>query len=108
MTTHPNQEADERAVVHLRYDLITANLECGEKRHAQEVMASLGITYQHATPQSMSDQWWFWNCKGAPMALPAYLTVLAVDPMECIGWGLSRETAERIAAKSLEEKAGKP
>jgi len=64
--------------------------------HPQKAMKELGITYQHATPQSMGDQWWFWNCENLPEQLPPFLTKLDADPMECIGFGLSRENAEVI------------
>lgn len=83
---------------HLRFGMMTANLECNEQRHPQEVMKELGITYAHATPQSMGDQWWFWNCEGLPENLPEYLTILDIDPMDCIGWGLSEEDAKKIAS----------
>jgi hypothetical protein len=82
--------------IHLRYDLHGANLD-GEMRHAQTVMRQLGITYQVATPQSICDQWWFWNCANVPDPLPSYLTPLGLDPMKCVGWGLSQEEAEAIA-----------
>ena len=81
---------------HLRYDLMEAGFKCNESRHAQVVMKELGITYQHSTPQSMGDQWWFWNCENIPENLPSYLTPLELDPMECIGYGLSKEVAEKI------------
>jgi len=81
---------------HLRYNYIEAVLGCNENRHAQVVMKELGITYQHSTPQSMGDQWWFWNCENIPDLLPSYLTILDVNPMECIGWGLDKKTAELI------------
>jgi hypothetical protein len=81
---------------HLRYDLMTAGMGCNENRHAQVVMRELGITYQHATPQSICDQWWFWNCECVPETLPAYLSDLNLDPMKCIGYGLSLEDAQRI------------
>jgi hypothetical protein len=80
----------------LRYDLMTAGMDCGEARHAQTVMKELGITYQHATPQSIADQWWFWNCDNIPKNLPKYLTELNLNPMDCIGNGLSEEEAEQI------------
>jgi len=81
-----------------------AGLGHKENRHPQIVMASLGITYQHATPQSIGDQWWFWNCENLPDKLPGYLGELRqftgdkkmIDPMECIGFGLSKEVAEQI------------
>ena len=82
--------------MHLRYDLWAANAECDEFRHAQVVMNELGITYQHSTPQSLGDQWWFWNCENVPENLPMFLTTLDLDPMNCIGHGLSTENAERI------------
>ena len=77
--------------MHLRYDMYTC-----PSGHPQVVMQELGITYQHATPQSVGDQWWFWNCENVPDKLPEYLTVLDLDPMECIGFGLSKEDAEKI------------
>lgn len=84
--------------MHLKFETMSACMECNETRHPQVVMRELGITYQHATPQSMGDQWWFWNCKGMPADLPKFLTLLEVDPHKCIGWGLSQEDADRITA----------
>lgn len=80
---------------HLRFCMWTA-YESGAKNHPQQVMKELGITYQHATPQSMGDQWWFWNCENMPKELPEYLKVTDWNPMEMIGWGLSKEVAEAI------------
>lgn len=81
--------------MHLRYGLMTAH-DNGETRHAQETMKALGITYQHATPQSISDEWWFWNCENIPSVLPPYLTQLKIRPADAIGWGLDEELAEKI------------
>jgi len=64
--------------------------------HPQKAMKELGITYQYATPQSMYEQWWFWNCQGLPDELPPFLTELKIDPMKCIGRGLSEEQAKKI------------
>lgn len=72
--------------------------EAGETDHPQLIMKKLGITYQHATPQSISSEWWFWNCEGMPATLPPYLTELTVEPHEAIGWGLSAEMADSLAA----------
>jgi hypothetical protein len=80
---------------HLRFDMQTAYHE-KENGHPQLVMKTLGITYQHATPQSMGDQWWFWNCENIPAQLPKYLEFADWNPMEMIGWGLSKEDAEKI------------
>ena len=78
------------------YSLQTAHVTCKEARHALLVMEGLGITYQHSTPQSMGDCWWFWNCENLPDELPKYLSIRDRDPMECIGWGLSQKDAEKI------------
>lgn len=78
--------------MHLRLDLHQVT------EHAQKVMAGLGITYQHATPQSMGEQWWFWNCENVPDPLPPFLSELKVKPHDAIGYGLSQEMADRIAA----------
>ena len=82
--------------MHLKFHLQDASI-CGEDRHAQVVMKELGITYQHATPQSMGDSWWFWNCTNVPDILPKYLIELKIgDPMEYVGWGLSEDDAKKI------------
>ena len=84
--------------MHLRYDIMVAYIDCNEKRHAQTVMRELGITYQHAKPQSLGDQWWFWNCKDVPAILPEYITELKLDPLKQVGWGLTKEQAALISA----------
>ena len=86
--------------MHIRFDMITASINCNENRHPQAVMRELGITYQHATPQSINDQWWFWNCKGIPSELPKYLEPLGLNPQKYVGWGLSQEDADMIAARA--------
>lgn len=75
---------------HLRLDCYATT------KHPQTIMKELGITYQKSTPQSIADQWWFWNCENIPPVLPDYLTEMKNDPMECIGYGLSKEDAEAI------------
>lgn len=80
---------------HLRLDMRNA-YESGATEYPQKVMKELEITYQHATPQSMGEQWWFWNCENIPEPLPPYLKVADWNPMECIGWGLSQKDAEKI------------
>lgn len=80
---------------HLRFDMLGA-FNHGETRHAQDVMKSLKITYQHATPQSIADQWWFWNCENLPENLPPFLEELCVNPIECVGFGLDENTAKAI------------
>jgi hypothetical protein len=86
---------------HLRFDCYSST------GHPQEVMKELEITYQIAVPQSIADQWWFWNCENIPDPLPEYLSELDLDPMDCIGYGLSAEEAimirdnTRIVSKEL-------
>ncbi len=67
-----------------------------KSRHPMHIMKDLGITYQYATPQSMYDQWWFWNCKNIPEELPKSITRFSCDPMKYIGSGLSKDMAEQI------------
>lgn len=81
---------------HLRFDVAWSAYNKVKQDHPQKVMKELGITYQHATPQSMGDQWWFWNCENVPDELPPYLEVADWDPMKMIGYGLSLEDAEKI------------
>ena len=54
--------------------------EAGVHGHAQNIMRELGITYTHSTPQSLADQYWFWNCENVPTKLPSYLKQLEADP----------------------------
>jgi len=81
---------------HLCFDYIEAELNCKETRHAQSVLKELGITYQYLTPQSMLDQYWFWNCENVPTNLPKYLTVADWNPFDIVGYGLSIEDANKI------------
>lgn len=84
-------------LVHLRFDLYDY-----QGPHAQLKMKELGIKYQLATPQSMGDQWWFWNCENVPDPLPAFLSVADLDPMKCIGWGIGQEDADAILRRQKE------
>ena len=81
---------------HLNYDMIGA-YDSGVKIHPQQDMKNLGITYQHATPQSIADSWWFWCCENIPDNLPSYITEGNWNPLECVGWGLDEKTAEKLA-----------
>lgn len=70
--------------------------DCNENRHPLVVMRELGITYKQETPQTMGEQWWFWNCENIPEVLPEYLSELTVTPSEAIGFGLTKEQSEEI------------
>jgi len=79
------------------------NLFDGYEEHALKTMERLGIAYQHATPQTMGDQWWFWNCENIPNPLPEHFSILQCnDPFEFIGYGLSKEDAEKISNYKLQ------
>ena len=80
--------------MNLRYEILRA-----VPKHPLKVMQELGITYEHATPQTMGDQWWFWNCRGVPETLPVYLTELKGSPHDYIGWGLSKEQADKLSGQ---------
>lgn len=59
-------------------------------------MIQLVITYEHATPQSISDCWWFWNCKNVPDPLPDGLSVLRITPRDAVGYGLNEKIVEML------------
>lgn len=69
------------------------------KCHAQEYMEDMGITYQLAVPQSMSDSWWFFNCENIPDPMPDCLRFLTWAPQQCVGRGLSQQNADEIEAR---------
>ena len=86
---------------HLNFDMMWAQYHNIKQVHPQVVMDELGITYQHATPQSIMDGWIFWNCENIPELLPPYLSVVDCNPMKAIGYGLSKEQAEMIRGYKL-------
>jgi len=66
------------------------------KKYVLVPVKELGITYQHATPQSVADCWQFWNCENIPNELPEYITEFKGNPIDYIGFGLSEETAKEL------------
>ncbi len=69
------------AVINLKLSLIGAD-NGGDKRHAEEIMKSLGITYERAVPQSIADQWLFFDCKNVPEKLPEFITAFSSARMK--------------------------
>lgn len=65
-------------MINLRYDYMGAWFDAKESRHAEEMMRELGITYKYAIPQSLGDQWWFWDCSGNIENLPSYISHMEV------------------------------
>ena len=80
---------------HLRYSCQAA-MDAQEHRHPQEVMQALGINAMHATPQSITDAWWFWCCENIPSELPKYLTEMELEPTEAVGHGLTLNMARLL------------
>lgn len=87
-------------MTHLRFEVYGSPND-----HPQKVMKKLGITYQYAVPQSIADQWWFFNCENLPEKLPEYLYELRnfktgewLNPHELIGHGLDKEMADNIVS----------
>ena len=87
---------------HLKFCFRTA-YEASEKRDAKIVMKDLAITYSHDTPQSIGDQYWFWNCENIPSPLPKYLEVLDIDPLDAVGFGLTEKEAKEIKEKQIKK-----
>ena len=81
----------------LRFCLMDAHFS-GEKRHAQEVMKELGITYKHAVPQSIIDSWWFLCCENVPSELPSFITEIIKDNNfnKIVGNGISQNDANKL------------
>ena len=65
--------------MHLRYDVYGAGLD-NEFTHPQQMMASLGITYEEAKPDSMGTQWWFMDCDHLPAVLPPWIEKFETIP----------------------------
>lgn len=86
---------------HLRYDIQGAAENGFGSLHPGEDMRRLGITYTHATPQSVSAEWWFWNCTHSG-ELPPYIRPLDVNPTDAIGYGLSWSDAREILRERCE------
>lgn len=58
---------------------------------AQVYMQELGITYKRSVPQSIADQWWFFDCENVPDPLPEHVSLLTATLDSLIGYGLSIE-----------------
>lgn len=80
---------------HLKYDIWGA-YSSGVRTHPEDEVKRLGITYQLATPQTIGDQWWFWNCDNVPDIMPFYVMELDVNPKNMVGFGLGKDEAEEI------------
>lgn len=61
--------------INLKYDMIGA-FKKGISIHPQSQMKALGINYSMAIPQSIADQWWFYDCENIPNPLPSFLSIL--------------------------------
>lgn len=79
----------------VRIDLY-GQAEAGDRRHAQEVMRSLGITYKEAIPSSVLDRWDFLFCENVPDELPKFMTARDEIPemYHKPGYGRSQEDVD--------------
>jgi len=70
------------------------------KEHPMRAMTSLGIKFQMAVPQTISDSWWFLNCASVPSTLPSYLKEMKIKNYnDLIGNGLSQEDVDLLNGK---------
>ena len=86
-------------MLNIRYDMMTAHFISKETRHPQEVMEELGVSYKKAVPQTIMDQWWFFDCKGITvpeMMNYDFLALLREDPTFAVGHGLSEEDVKQL------------
>jgi hypothetical protein len=88
--------------MHLRYTSYFG----GPTEHPQALMRALGIKYEIAVPQSVADQWWFFNCTSVPDPLPPYLTELQITPCQAVGLGLTQEMAEQLERRASPSTGG--
>lgn len=84
-------------LVHLRFDVTHYCHHCFSENinqlHPYEVIKQLNIMFQLATPQTLGNQWWFWNCYNLPETLPVYMAELDITSREAIGQGINKEVA---------------
>ena len=70
--------------------------------HPQIFMATQGITYKLSVPQSIADQWWFFDCKNVPDPLPKGVTHLGLDIKTLVGYGLSMQDVAMLESTEVE------
>ena len=70
--------------IDLRYEMYRADEAGGG--HPQKMMEALGITYAKAVPQSIADQWMFFDCANLPDPLPPFLSLLKLSESERDWW----------------------
>jgi hypothetical protein len=57
--------------------------------HPQELLRRMGITYQYAVPQSITNSWEFWNPENLPDTLPDGFLLVDENPNKWLNRGLS-------------------
>lgn len=85
-------------MTNLRFTALGAALSFNERRTLDEIMKDLGVTYTKS--MSVGSQTWLWGCNGVPDNLPGYMALLDVDPMNCIGVGLTEDEAKSIKGEA--------
>lgn len=71
-------------------------LQKAPREHPMHVMDALGIAYQIGVSQPLFDCWHFWNCEKLPDSLPRFLQVMTAQPVDSIGFGLTKEDVAAI------------
>lgn len=73
----------------------------GSRDHPQKVMIDLGIKYKKSVPQSISDNWWFFDCDIPEVVeLPEYIEVRDFgDLSHFVGWGLSEDDVKSLTER---------
>jgi len=78
--------------------------EAGYPQHARNVMHDLGIKFGRSIPQSVGDQYWFFDCEDLPEVLPDYIHKLDFTYDEYIA-DIRRENEIRKALRAASKKA---
>ena len=61
-----------------RYDIISADLDFGIKKHPQQQMKELGFEVLKSEPVPIGDCWWF-RVEDSQIDIPEYLTPMSDD-----------------------------
>lgn len=73
---------------HLKFD-VRAYVEIFgiNSKHPKKFMDDAGIIYSHAVPQTLGDQWWFFNCEKIPDNVEGCISILDIDnPLDLVGF----------------------
>jgi hypothetical protein len=72
--------------------------------HPQELLKQMGIIYQYAVPQSITDSWEFWNPENLPDKLPPMMNLTEANPDKWLNRGLSIDMIYEIKKEAERKK----